>query len=378
MSAVEWLLWTSIGAVAYAYAGYPLLLWVAGRLWGRPPVAPAEPYLPGVTMIVPVHNERPNLEAKLANTRAIDYPPGKLEVLFVSDGSTDGTPEYLHSQADGLIKVFELPGRGGKAAALNFGLERASHPIILFSDATIAFEPTAIRCLVQPFADPVVGCVSGEDRIAGGGGEGLYGRYELFLRRQESALSSIVGASGSFYSQRRELCAPFVPFVAPDFYSVLHVVEQGHRAVTEPTAVGHMAAVADPGAEFQRKVRTLLRGITTFWRYVHLLNPVKYRLFAFQLLSHKLMRWLAPFFLLVALLANAVLVPVSPFYAALFALQVLFYALACVGFWARIPLASSLPVRIALYFTSANYATLVAWMRFFRGGRQEIWSPSRR
>ena len=202
-----------------------------------------------------------------------------------------------------------LTGRNGKAGALNRALQEATEDIVVFTDASIMLAPDAIHRIVQPFTDPRVGCVSGEDRIEGAGGEGLYGRYELFVRRRESEIGSIVGASGSFYAQRRHLCEPFVPNLAPDFWSVLRVVEQGYRAISEPTAVGSMTHVSSMTDEFTRKVRTLLRGITTLWRYAHLMNPFAYGFFAVQLLSHKLARWLVPFFLAGALIASAVLAP---------------------------------------------------------------------
>lgn len=375
-----WLSWLSAAAVVYAYAGYPLLVWAIARRRPDPssPAATGTTVLPDVTMVIPVHNERDTIAEKIANTLALDYGPARLTAIFVSDGSTDGTVEVLEAAHHDRIRLVLIRERGGKAAALNAGLAAASAPIVVFSDASIMLEPGSIRAIVRPFDDPAVGCVSGEDRIAGGGGEGLYGRYEMFLRRQESRLHSIVGASGSFYAQRRELCGAFVPNVAPDFLSVLRTVEAGFRATSEPRAVGVMGAVDNPRDEFARKVRTILRGLTTLGQHRRLLNPVRHGVFAFELFSHKLMRWLVPVFLLAMLLANLALAGGSAFYTVVLILQAVFYAVALAGVAGRVPQFLGGLARVATYFTTVNAATLVAWVKYARGTRQELWSPSRR
>ncbi len=377
-SPLAWFFWLAAAGAAYAYLGYPLVVWWLARL--RPAATPsAGPTdLPDVTIIVPVHNERATISEKLANTEALDYRPGGLRAIFVSDGSTDGTAEVIAAAQSARIRLVVQPARGGKAAALNAGLALADSPIVVFTDAAIMLEPGAVRAIVEPFRTAEIGCVSGEDRIAGGGGEGLYGRYEMFLRRQESRLHSLVGASGSFYAQRRSLCGEFIPNVAPDFLSVLRTVERGFRAVSEPGAVGVMTAVANPRGEFERKVRTILRGMTTLGLYARLLTPFRDPLFAFELFSHKLMRWLVPFFLAVMFLTSALLALQSPLYGMLLLLQVAFYVLAAAGFAGAVPAGLATVSRVATYFSTANAATLVAWLKYARGARQEIWSPSKR
>jgi len=369
--------WLSIVGVLYPYIGYPLVLLCLRRVASRSMAAdPAAP-LPGVTMIVPVHNEAARIAAKVLNTAGLRYPAGRLEVLFVSDGSTDRTVGIIRERAAPGMTVIELPVRSGKAAALNAGLQRATHDVLVFSDASIMLEPHALEAIVGPLADPAVGCVSGEDRIADAGGEGLYGRYELALRRLESDVRSIVGASGSFYAQRRALCPPFIEGMAPDFLSVLRTIERGYRAVSEPGATGSMTSVKDPRHEFQRKVRTLIRGLTTLFAHAHLLNPVRYGWFAFMLFSHKLLRWTAPLFMLGALVAALALAG-SPLYRAALGAQVGLYLVAGAAFaqWAGVH--RTLPGRVALYFVSSNAAVMVAWLRYARGVRQEIWTPSHR
>lgn len=195
----EWMFGIGVAGVFNPYAGYPLLLSVLRRVV-RHSEPTAEPATPKVSKIIPASNEAARLERKIANTKALDYPPDRLEVLFVSNGSTDGTGDVVRSQASGNMILLELPRRGGKAAAFNAGLARATGEIVVFTDASIALEVGALRAILRPFSAPLVGCVSGEDHISDGGGEGLYGRYDLFLRRLESQVHSIVGASGSFYA----------------------------------------------------------------------------------------------------------------------------------------------------------------------------------
>ena len=376
MNIVEVMFWLSVLGVVYPYFGYPLLLWImaAGKSSDAATVATT---LPSVTLIIPVHNEERRIARKITNTAALQYPPDRLQIVFVSDGSTDRTVEIIRTSPLAGATLIELAVRKGKAAALNAGLAAASNDIVVFSDAAIQLNPDALVQIVRRFADPAVGCVSGEDPVVGSGGEALYGRYELFLRRLETSLHSIVGASGAFYAQRRRLCGRFVEGMAPDFLSVLRTVEQGYRAVSEPRAVGTMTSLPDPRHEFDRKVRTVLRGMTTAFAHRALLNPIRSGVFAFALWSHKVLRWMAPLFLLV-LLASALALTMMPFYQIAFVAQVLFYlfALAALREWASIH--RSLPGKIALYFSSVNAAILAGWWRYGRGVRQEIWTPSHR
>jgi cellulose synthase/poly-beta-1,6-N-acetylglucosamine synthase-like glycosyltransferase len=374
---METLFWLSVAGVLYPYFGYPLALCLLRPIANRPLKRRTDFVLPAITIIIPVFNEAKRIERKVRNTLALKYPSDRLGVIFVSDGSTDETVEIIRSARAPQVRVVELDRRRGKAAALNAGLAQASGDVMVFSDAAIELDPLSVERLVGPFADPEVGCVSGEDPIAEAGGEGLYGRYELALRRLESSIHSIVGASGSFYAQRRAICQPFSEGLAPDFLSVLRTVKQGYRAVSEPTAVGAMTSVRDPNQEFERKVRTLLRGLTTLFTSLSLLNPFRYGWFAFMLFSHKVMRWTAPVFLVTTLLSSMLLAD-SIFYLAAFIAQISFYALALGSLWQLAGIERSLPGKVALYFSASNAAVLMAWLQYARGVRQELWTPSQR
>lgn len=379
---METLFWISVFGVLYPYVGYPFVLWMIGqakgRMKGQPCDAPKEGKIyPSVSLIIPVCNEEKRIEKKIENTKALSYPKDRLEVLFVSDGSTDRTAELIRPHVSSHCRLIELPVRKGKAAALNAGLEQAKHDIIVFSDASIELEPEALDCLVQKFVDPNIGCISGEDKIPESGGEAWYGRYELLLRRLESNVHSIVGASGSFYAQRRVLCTPFEEGQAPDFVSVLKTVERGFRAISEPAAVGRMASAKDSKQEFQRKVRTLIRGMTALFAHKRMLNPMKFGIFAIELLSHKLLRWSVPFFLIMALISSVILGD-SPWFFVVAAVQVTFYAIALLAMSGLNIVRQSLIGRIALYFSLVNAAIVAAWFKYAAGIRQEVWTPTQR
>ena len=355
--------WITLLGVVYTYFGYPFILALGGaimpsRTWDSdsPPVQ--EPF---ITILIPVHNEAAIIADKLENTLALEYP-GEMEIIVVSDGSSDRTTQIVRKfEQVGSVKLIELTERRGKGNALNNGVEAASGEIIVFSDASIMLDSKAAWNIVRPFSDPNIGCVSGEDRIAGPGGEGLYGRYELWLRQLESKTVSIAGASGSFYAERKTIVKDFQEGMAPDFLSVLNALEAGYRAISTRDAVGIMSAASTSTAEFSRKVRTVIRGMTALFAKKSLLNPFRYPGPAFVLLSHKLMRWLVPFFL-IGLIVSSIALATNWAFGAFLIAQVAFYSIGLLGLiWQRL-LESTAVVRVATYFTLANAAIAVAWV----------------
>ena len=374
---MAFLFWGSVLAILYTYLGYPLMLYLCQLV--RPARRVRGMDQPDVDMIIPAHNEARVIAAKIRNTLALDYPPEKLHVVVVSDASTD--------QTDAIVREFDKDGIGfirqtqrqGKAAALNRGLAQSGSDIVVFTDASILLARSALKHILGPFSDPRVGCVSGEDHIPDGGGEGVYGRYELFLRNLESRCSSIVGASGCFYAQRRDITIPFTAGRAPDFLSVLETVKKGSRAVTEPGAIGLMGKLGASKDEFKRKLRTIIRGITTLMDYKQLLNPMRFGFFAIELISHKLLRWSVGLFQVLALVANLFLLD-QWFYVLTLLLQILFYGLAIAG-WIKEKSSTSSGnalLRIPLFLCLSNAAAVIAWGKYLGGTRQEIWESSKR
>lgn len=372
------LFWLSFIVLFYAYFGYPLLLMLISYF--KPVQAhPVAEYVfqPFVTIIIPVYNEERIIEAKIKNTLFLKYPREKTEIFIVSDGCTDGTEELVRQYADKGVKLVSLPARQGKASALNVGMKNTSGCIVIFSDASIMLNEDALQNIVYPFRSSEIGCVSGEDHISEVGGEGLYGKYELFLRNLESRVNSIVGASGCFYAQRRSLCPRFIEGMAPDFISVLATVSAGFRAITCPSAKGFMKSLSVPKDEYARKVRTFIRGITTLMRFKKLLNPLQYGIFSIELISHKLLRWWSAIFLIVLAFSNGFLLH-STFYILFFIMQLGFYGLAVAG-WVRSEMLEKNKIfRIPYYFCLVNIAALVAWLKYLKGIRLEIWEPSKR
>ncbi len=373
---METIFWLCLFLVAYPYAIYPAALILFNRLSRRRLHVGDSTFEPSISVILPVHNEARRVEEKVRNLLALAYPRSKLQILVIGDGCTDDSLERAVGAGGGSVKAIPLALRQGKAAALNAGLEQATGEIVVFTDAGIMLEPLSLRRLISHFSDERVACVSGEDYIEGADSEGLYGRLELLLRREEAKLHSIAGASGCFYAQRRSVCRPFIAGMAPDFLSVLVTVASGKRALSEPEARGFMTATLSQRAEFRRKVRTFLRGITALFGNARLLNPFSFPAFSFVLWSHKLMRWMAPIPMLGCLIA-AFLLRAQPFFAFVLFLQIGLYVLAVAGLlWQS--LSRFTLVRLSAFFLLVNVAALQALLLWIGGHRVEVWQPTQR
>jgi glycosyltransferase involved in cell wall biosynthesis len=378
-AAIESVFWMSILFIFYAYAGYPLLLLLIGLLHSRP--VRAMPFQPAVSFIITAYNEEHRIGEKLANTLRLDYPRDRLEIVVASDCSTDGTDDIVRSFESAGVRLVRSGVKGGKEAAQKLAVESTKGDILVFSDTATILEPEAVSAIVRNFADDTVGCVSSVDRFidADGvvSGEGAYVRYEMWLRQLETRVNTLVGLSGSFFAARRAVCKDWAPDLQSDFNTLLNSVRLGLRGVADPESVGYYKNLVDQRKEYERKVRTVVRGISVFMRSLPLLNPVRYQLFAWQLFSHKLCRWLVPFAMILALAANGYLALSSPLYRALLAAQAGFYALALTYIGTRrLPRFGML--RIPSFFVMVNVSILDAWLRYFRGQRIVSWNPSKR
>lgn len=364
----------ALAAVVYHYVGYPLLLRLAAAL-GRAPAQPAPlPVLPALSVIIPCHNEAETLPAKLDDLRAADYPADKIEIIVVSDGSSDET-EAVASGAHG-VRVVAWPERRGKPAALNAGVAAASGEVLVFTDANAGIPPGSLRELVAPFADPRVGAVCGEQVITrGASSERAYWRWEARIKEWEAAVGSAVGADGSLYAVKRGLYRkiPEGRLIMDDFFVSLEVVAAGFRLAYAPAAVAREAALDDGRAEFKRKARIMAGSVTA----LAALDGALWRRIPWQLFSHKILRWLGPGLLAVAFGASAAATAAgSVFGAVLFAAQLLFYAAAAAGWlWRgrRAPLLFRAPCSFAL----ANAALAYGWLRYFFGGNKAAWEKLR-
>ena len=366
-------LWGCLGLLAFIYIGYPLVLALLPKRRLR---ASASPVLPRVTVVIAAFNEVRHIAATVKNKLAQAYPPDRLDIIVVSDGSEDGTDQAVAALQDPRVTLLRQEPRQGKTMALNRAMQQASGDIIVFSDANSIYADDAIRQLVAPFEDPTVGYATGQLRYrdpgetAVGGGSGLYMRYENWLRTLETRVGSIIGVNGGIDAVRRELYDPMRADHLPDFILPLRVLDKGSRVVFSEAAVCSEDALGHHRDEYKMRVRVSLRALHTLAEMRHLFSR---GLIGFELLVHKVLRYLVVFPLAGAFVANAMLVG-RPFYAALFAAQVLCYLLALIG-WAGGGRIRWKPVFVPFYFCLINVAAAAALVRFFRGERTVLWTP---
>lgn len=367
----------AFGAV-YSYFIYPLALSALPR---RTPQCTTTTELPAISLIITAHNEAARLQRKLDNTLALDYPRERLEIIVASDASTDGTDAIAKSYAARGVRLVRAEERKGKEHAQWHAIRAATNDILVFSDVATDLAPDALHRLARAFADSRVGAVSSEDRFLTDSGEvvgeGAYVRYEMWLRRLESRVNSLVGLSGSFFAARKAVCQHWDIAVPSDFNTALNCVRLGLVAVSDPDVVGFYRGIADERKEYARKQRTAIRGMAALARRAEVMNPMRFGVFAWQVFSHKLMRWLVPWFLLGLLLVSIALAPTQMSYAFALAAQLAFYLLAIMG-RAFAALRRSALFKIPYFFVQANAAIAHASVSFLMGKRVTVWNPSKR
>ena len=377
----EVIFWFAAVGIVYTYAGYPLLLILVSRFRSKP-VMRGE-LTPAVTVIIAAYNEERDLVKKLQNTLALDYPKSKLEIIVTSDCSTDQTDEIARRFEPLGIKLHRQTERQGKTAAQNAAVEKATGEILLFSDATTQYRPDVLRAIVPSFADNSVGCVTGTVIYAHAAdssvshGTRSYWNYEFLLKKHESAITSLIGVCGCMYAVRRSAYVALYNEACSDFVVATTMVRQGLRAVYEPEAV----CVEEPNArgsnELAVRVRIVTQTLSDLWRNRDVLNPFRKGFYAVQLLSHKVMRYLVPLFLIALLVTSGLLAFTNFFYAAAFIAQVCFYlAAAAAALMVRLGI-NSRWVALPQYFVITNVACLIALFKFVRGERYAKWEPVR-
>ena len=379
MTALVVVFWVCALAIVYPYLGYPLLVWILGRIRPRP--VQRSPWLPSVTVLIPAYNEVGCIGATVANKLEQDYPADKLQILVVSDGSTDGTDEVVQGFADRGVELLRRNPREGKAAALNEAVTRARGEIVVFSDANSLFAPDGIRRMVENFSDPKVGYVTGNLRFvtaagnASGAGNNAYMKYENTIRTLESRAGSIIGVNGGVDAIRKALYVDIPRQLITDLVLPLHVISTGHRVVYDERVGASEVANKEIGSEFRMRVRVALRALQGLSYMRRLMNPLRFPAAAFRILSHKVLRYGAFAFMPVAFAANAGLASASPVYLALFAAQVLVYVLAILGLRKRLPgMLGALSV-VPTYFVVSNAAFALAFAKFVRGQTMATWQP---
>jgi hypothetical protein len=382
MQVVFWLL---LGTIFWTYAGYPALLVALAAFRAREVVTGV--IEPKVTVIISAYNEEKDIRRKLENTLALDYPPEKLEVIVASDCSTDRTHDIVRELEPRGVRLAILPERKGKTAAQNLAASVATGEIFIFTDATTEFSRDTVRGLVQSFADPRVGCVGAElSYVSEGGtavgkGGGAYWRYEKKVKELEARVHSLVGVSGCLYAVRAAAYRPIEPELISDFVVAGDVFSRGYITVYGQGTVSQEKTHEDAGKEFDMRVRVIIRTINALVMRGRMLNPLRYRFFAFQIFSHKVLRYLVPELLLAAFVVGVALSrsgsPYAPLYWALTVSQLVLYGAAIVG-WLSLRLRLRIPlVHIPFYFVIANVAALWAFVMYLRGERKVTWNTVR-
>jgi cellulose synthase/poly-beta-1,6-N-acetylglucosamine synthase-like glycosyltransferase len=365
------------------YVGYPLVLVVA-RLLRRPRATTRGEGTPAATLVISAFNEERVIARKLENSLALDYPPERLEILVVSDSSSDRTDMIVQSFAHAGVRLLRLSERGGKTLGLNAAVREARGEIVIFSDANAMYATDAIRQLVCHFTDPGVGAVTGESRYLLGAddpstqSEATYWDYEIRLKNLESEVGSAVGGDGAIYAIRKSLYRPMEASDLSDFVNPLQIVAAGYRNVYAPQAVSYESGATGFPAEYRRKVRIVNRAWRATWKMRSLLNPFDFGFFAIQFWSHKVLRWLVPVFLIAILVANVQLASKSTLYEIGLVTQLVCYSAALVGLLLHSIGRKSLRVfDVPFYFCLVNAASLAGIAQAVAGKRYTTWSSSR-
>lgn len=387
---MEALFWISIAIVFFTFLGYGLVLYVLVRIRrlvvGPRPVPAIGEHLPSLTLVVAAYNEEELIEEKVKNTLQLDYPADRLQLLFVTDGSTDATPNLLMKYEQ--IRTMHSPERRGKIHAIHRVMDEVQTEVVVFTDANTLLNQEALLKIARHYADPTVGAVAGEKRVAqeevadATAGEGFYWKYESALKKWDSELYSVVGAAGELFSVRRSLYKPVSnDTILDDFMISMLIAQQGYRIIYEPEAYATELSSENIQEELKRKVRIAAGGIQSVIWLKSLLNPFPNPVLTFQYVGHRVLRWtVAPFFMLLALILNIGLVVNGAhfFYILLLIGQCVFYGAAVAGGILQRRKVKIKALFVPYYFCVMNYAVLVGIRRYVLGEQSAAWAKARR
>ncbi len=398
-STLKLIFWLLLFGVFYSYFGYGILLLFIIKIkrFFSKTTYPIHnnsdgTYLPNVTFMVAAYNEERWIEDKIRNSLALEYPQDKISFFFVTDGSTDSTPNLIKNYQKNVpntegyhIELFHEPERKGKIAAVERVMPFVKTPIVIFTDANTDLNPQAVLNIVRHYSNPSVGAVAGEKRVqmsgeASGAGEGFYWKYESLLKKWDSELYSVVGAAGELFSLRTELYAPVEKdTLIEDFVMTLRIAQKGYKVVYEPEAYAVEGHSADVKEELKRKIRISAGGLQAIWRLRSLLNPFKYGVLTFQYVSHRVLRWtLAPLALPIIFYLNLKIADGDSLYTLILWCQIAFYLMSFMG-W----LFEQYKVKVKLfyipyYFCMMNYSVYRGLIRLISGSQSVIWEKAKR
>jgi cellulose synthase/poly-beta-1,6-N-acetylglucosamine synthase-like glycosyltransferase len=383
---IEITYWITVSCVAltlYVYLGYPALLYLITRFYKKPHSI-TEGYSDPVTLIISCYNEHDVIEEKIANSLAIDYPSDLFEIIFVSDGSDDGTDEAIKRHSDPRIKLIRQEGRLGKTSALNLAVPQALGKFIVFSDANAMYQPNAVKKLLRNFGSSDVGYVVGAaiytdgDTSSAAESENSYWEYELAIKKMESDLSSVVGGDGAIYAIRKDLFQTLDVADINDFVNPLQIIKQGYRGIFDPEARCLEETANNFRKEAKRKERIVNRSFRGLMKERAVLNPFKFGIFSFEVVSHKLLRWLIPFFLLGIAVGSVILsFHGDRLFQLLYVLETLFLGLAVIGYLKQNQTTISPIFFYPYYFLMVNFYSMVGVIKALSGNIQITWSSPR-
>jgi len=391
----ELIFWLLLFILFYTYIGYGLILYIILKirklLFSEEKPEPDNLFEPNVCLFVTAYNEKDYVKQKVENSFSLNYPKNKIQYLWITDGSDDGTPDILSKYPS--LEIHHLPERRGKMHAMNRGVKFVKAPVIIFSDTNTILGRNSIREIVAKFRNEKTGCVAGEKRIiekdadvAAGAGEGIYWKLESWVKRMDAELNSAVGAVGELFAIRTELFEDVeTDTILDDFMISLRIAQKGYNIAYTPNAYAEETASLNVGEELKRKIRIAAGGIQSLFRLKSLLNPFRYGWFSWQYFSHKVLRWtLSPVSCFLIFPVNFIIVWQQNgwqnlhFYTVVFYLQVLFYLLAAVGWYLENKKLNFKLLFVPYYFLFINYASIKGILRYFKGKQSAAWEKSKR
>jgi cellulose synthase/poly-beta-1,6-N-acetylglucosamine synthase-like glycosyltransferase len=381
----EILFWGICALIGYTYIGYPLVITLLSFFVdNKVKSGDIEPF---VSLIISAYNEEKDIKEKIDNSLKLDYPSAKLEIIIASDGSTDATDVivrgYEENNNDKKVILHRVEGRQGKTAAQNSAVKIARGEVIVFSDAASLYDRGAIRALVRNYADPTVGAVSGmykyinKAKASVGSATIVFWNFENFIKSRQTRIKTVTGCCGCIYSVRKVLYTALPPIIISDLVEPLTILKKGYRIVFEPRALAFEETTEKTKDEFKMRVRVIVRGMNGLLYMRTLLNPFRYPFVAFQLLSHKVLRWFIPVFCLAAFLLTIPLSAGNRFYQVVLTLQMVFYALAVSGMLLEKKGIKHKIFYLPMYFTIVNAASLVSLFKVFKGENIVVWQTQR-
>jgi cellulose synthase/poly-beta-1,6-N-acetylglucosamine synthase-like glycosyltransferase len=378
----RFMFWLSFGALVYVYVGYPLSLAFL-TAFKKSENTPDYDFSPEVSLIISAFNEQEVIAAKLDNAIQLNYPRDRLQIIVVSDSSNDSTDEIVLQYKGMGVRLVRQSIRLGKSSGLNLGVTNASGDILVFSDANAMYQKDSIRHLVKHFSNPQIGYVVGNSRYfektsatQSAQAEGLYWKLETWLKQRESLFHSVIGGDGAIYAIRKTLYSPLEPTDISDFLNPLQIVDRGYLGVFEPAAVSYEDTAESFRKEYKRKIRIVGRSMNALRRVPRILNPIHEPRHWFLLVSHKLLRWFAPVFMILSLVSALVLSRFS-FFRWIVILQLAFYVLAFLGWLTAESKRNWKICMFIYYFCLVNLAALIGCAKCLRGDLSGVWSPPR-